>query len=68
VRVPVLMIHSKDDKYVLPENMDRIYAELGTSDKTKLYITESGHVVPRDAARESAFTASAEFISRIEKS
>jgi carboxylesterase len=68
VRVPVLMIHSKDDKYVLPENMDRIYAELGTSDKTKLYITESGHVVPRDAARESAFKATVEFISRIEGS
>src|SRR6266545_2885177 len=49
VRVPVLMIHSKDDHYVLPENLERIYADLGASDKTKLYITGSGHVVSRDA-------------------
>jgi carboxylesterase len=65
VRVPVLMIHSRDDKYVLPENMEHIYSDLGTSDKAKLYVTGSGHVVPRDAARESAFKAAAEFIDRI---
>ncbi|MBI5840927.1 MAG: alpha/beta fold hydrolase [Chloroflexi bacterium] len=68
VRVPVLMIHSKDDQYVLPENMEHIYSSLGASDKTKLYITGSGHVVPRDAARESAFKAAAEFINRLEHS
>ena len=67
-RVPVLMIHSKDDQYVLPENMERIYSSLGASDKTKLYITGSGHIVPRDAARESAFKAAAEFINRLEHS
>jgi esterase/lipase len=65
VRVPVLLIHSRDDKYVLSENMEHIYSDLGTSDKTKLFITESGHVLPRDAARESAFKAAAEFICRI---
>ncbi|MEW6400800.1 MAG: alpha/beta fold hydrolase [Chloroflexota bacterium] len=68
VRVPVLMMHSKDDTYVLPENLEHIYAEIGTSDKTRLYLTGSGHVVPRDAARESAFKAAAEFILRIERS
>ncbi len=67
VRVPVLMIHSKDDHYVLPENLERIYADLGASDKTKLYITGSGHVVSRDAARESIFKVAAEFILRIEQ-
>lgn len=67
VRVPVLMIHSKDDNYILPENMEHIYAELGNSDKTKLYVTGSGHVVSSDAARESAFKATADFILRIEQ-
>jgi carboxylesterase len=68
IRVPVLLIHSKDDGYVPPENMEKIYSELGVPDKTKLYITGSGHVVPRDAARESVFKAAAEFIQRIEGS
>lgn len=66
VKVPTLLIHSKDDGYVLPENMEHIYAELGASDKTKLYITGSGHVVPRDAARHQVFETALNFIRRIE--
>jgi esterase/lipase len=65
VNVPVQLIHSKDDRYVLPENMEHIYADLGTSDKMKLYITGSGHIVTRDAAREEVFKSAGEFISRI---
>ena len=66
VDAPVLLIHSKNDTYVLPENMEHIYADLGTSDKTKLYMTESGHVVTRDADRERVFAAASEFICRVE--
>ena len=66
IRVPVLLIHSKDDDYVLPDNIDLIYDDLtNASDKTKLYLTGSGHVVPRDAARRQAFQAALEFIQRI---
>jgi carboxylesterase len=66
VDVPVLLIHSKDDKYVLPENMDMIYDDLKkSSDKTKLYITGSGHVVTRDAARRQVFESAVEFIQRV---
>ena len=69
VQVPVLMMHSKDDGYVLPENIELLYADLANaSDKTKLYITESGHVIPRDAARQQAFQFALEFIQRIELS
>ncbi|MBI3174301.1 MAG: alpha/beta fold hydrolase [Chloroflexi bacterium] len=68
VKVPTLLIHSKDDTYVLPENMERIYADLGTSDKVKAYITGSGHVVPRDAARLQAFELALDFIRRVERS
>ncbi|GAB4505669.1 MAG: alpha/beta fold hydrolase [Anaerolineales bacterium] len=66
VQVPALLIHSRNDTYVPPENMEQIYAALGASDKTKLYITEAGHVVTRDAAREEVFRAAAEFICRVE--
>ena len=69
VTVPVLLMHSKDDTYVLPENMERIYSGLvNARQKTKLYITGSGHVVTRDAAREQVFQSSLEFIQRIEAS
>ena len=66
VNVPVLLMHSRDDRYVLPENMELIYADLiNTSDKTKLYITGSGHVVTRDAARQQVFESALEFIRRV---
>jgi carboxylesterase len=68
VKKPVLLIHSQDDSYVLPVNVDKIYDELvNVSDKTKLYVAESGHVVTRDAARERVFEAAAEFIRKVEK-
>ncbi len=66
IKVPVLLIHSKNDTYVQPENMEHIYADLTTPDKTKLYVTEAGHVVTRDAARNEVFEAAANFILRTE--
>ena len=67
INVPVLLIHSKDDKYVLPENMELIHnALVNTSDGPKLYITGSGHVVTRDAARHQVFESALEFIGRVE--
>lgn len=67
IDVPVLLIHSKDDRYVPPENMELIHADLKkTSDKTKLYVTGSGHVVTRDAARRQVFESVLEFVRRVE--
>ena len=69
VNKPVLLIHSRDDTYVLPENMEKIHAGLvNTTDKTKAYITGSSHVVTRDAARQQVFEMAREFIRRIEMS
>jgi carboxylesterase len=66
VRVPVLLVHSKDDRYVLPENMEMIFADLkNASDKTKVYVTGSGHVVTRDAARHQVFDTARQFIERV---
>jgi carboxylesterase len=67
VRVPVRLIHSRDDKYVLPENMEMIYADLvNAPEKTKVYVTGSGHVVTRDAARHQVFESALEFIQQVE--
>lgn len=69
VDVPVLLIHSSDDTYVKPENIEMIHADLkNASDKTKLYITGSCHVVTRDAARRQVFESTLDFIQRVGKS
>jgi carboxylesterase len=66
VNVPVLLIHSKDDTYVLPENMEKVYAALvNVSDRNKLYVTGSSHVVTRDAARHQVFESVLTFIQRV---
>lgn len=63
VNKSVLLIHSKNDKYVAPENMEMIYNGLtNTADKTKMYVTESGHVVTSDAERYRVFELAREFI------
>jgi len=67
IRVPVRLIHSKDDKYVLPENMEMIYTDLvNAPEKTKVYVTGSGHVITRDAARRQVFVSALEFLRRVE--
>ncbi|NJC98131.1 MAG: hypothetical protein C3F07_13745 [Anaerolineales bacterium] len=66
VNVPVLLMHSKDDTYVLPENMELIHSDLtNASDTTKLYITGSSHVVTRDAARQQVFESALAFIQQV---
>jgi carboxylesterase len=66
LNVPVLLMHSKDERYILPDSIEDIYARLvNLSDKTKLYITGSGHVLPRDASREQVFQSALEFIQRV---
>lgn len=67
VNVPVMLMHSKDDKYVAPENMELIYEQMVKVPlKRKLYITGSGHILPRDAARQQVFESTVEFIRSIE--
>jgi len=67
INMPVCLIHSKDDGYVLPENMEKIYDGLvNASDKTKHYVAGSGHVVTRDAARGQVFEIARDFIKRVE--
>jgi len=66
VTAPVLLMHSRDDKYILPENMEKIYAALiHAKERTKLTIAGSGHVVTRDAARQQVFESVLEFIQRV---
>ena len=63
--MPVQLVHSRNDTYVLGENMEKIYADLGTADKEMMWVTESGHVIPREPAKEEVFPKAAEFIRRV---
>jgi carboxylesterase len=62
VTAPVLLIHSKDDQGVAPENMEKIYAALGSQQKAMLWIENSGHAITCDQQRTQVFKAAYDFI------
>jgi carboxylesterase len=65
VSAPVLLVHSRQDGDIPPENMELIYQDLGSADKQMLLVENSGHNIPRDAERERVFRAAHEFIQRV---
>jgi carboxylesterase len=66
IQKPALLIHSRDDNYVVKDSLQQIYAHLGTPDKDMLWIEGSGHVITRDAQRQTVFRAATDFVSRVE--
>lgn len=68
IRKPVLLIHSKNDTYVPYEHLEQIYESLINAPvREKAYVTESGHVVTRDAERQRVFELAWDFIERMER-
>ena len=67
VKVPVLLIHSRDDDYVVKDSMDSIYDLLGSTDKEKLWVEGGGHVITEEPTRHKVFDAAARFIERVSR-
>jgi carboxylesterase len=67
IHAPVLLINSKDDPVVTPEerHLELIFEGLGSQEKQSLWIEQSGHVIPRDAQREQVFQAVGNFVNRL---
>jgi carboxylesterase len=66
IKVPVLLIHSRDDDYVVKDSMPLIYEHLATPDKHMLWIEGSGHVITEEPKREQVYKAAADFVQRVE--
>jgi carboxylesterase len=65
VTIPVLLIYSRDDDYIVKNSMDCIYTELGSKDKNKLWVEGGGHVITEEPTRMVVFKAAADFIKRV---
>jgi carboxylesterase len=65
ISVPVLLIHSRDDDYVIKDSMQQIYDHLGTADKQMLWVAGGGHVITEEPTRQAVFDAAGEFIARV---
>ncbi|HXF69301.1 MAG TPA: alpha/beta fold hydrolase [Thermoflexus sp.] len=62
---PTLLIYSRSDRSVPPDQGWAIYHRLGSSDKTIHWLVRSGHVIPEDIEREEAFAQIDRFIRRV---
>jgi len=67
VTAPTLLIYSRDDTGVRPEDghADLIYAALGSPQKSLVWIEGSGHVITRDAARKVVFQTVSDFVNQV---
>jgi len=65
VTVPTLIIHSRNDTFVVPANAELLLSELGARDKKLLTIEGSNHLVTLDAARRQVFQAALAFVRRV---
>lgn len=65
VKVPALMVQSQGDHGIPAESMDTLYEKMGSRDKSKFWVENSGHVVIREPERELIFTEVKKFIKRI---
>jgi carboxylesterase len=67
VSAPTLLIYSRNDPTVKADDghMEQIYNSLGSRNKHSLWVENSGHVITRDAARQTVFQAVADFVSQI---
>ncbi len=62
VKIPVLLMQSREDTGILPDSMERIYERLGTSNKKMMWLEGGGHVVTREPCKGIVFQAAYEFI------
>ena len=65
VHVPALVLHSRNDDYVSPDNAERIYAALGSAQKRLVWVERSTHVVTLDAEREQVYQEVGRFVSEL---
>jgi len=65
ISVPVLLIHSRNDDYVIRDSMQQIYDHLTTPDKQMLWVEGGGHVITEEPTRERVFEAAAGFVKRV---
>lgn len=65
VKVPALMVQSHGDQGIPADSIDTIFAKISSTDKTRFWVENSGHVVIREPERELIFAEVKKFIKRI---
>ncbi len=65
VKIPALFVQSRQDQGIPAESLDTLYDKVSSTDKTKFWVENSGHVIIREPERELIFTEVKSFMKRI---
>ncbi len=67
VTAPALLIHSLDDNFIPPSDMQHFHDSLGSTEKRMVHVKNSNHIITCDAAREDVFRETVSFVAQIVK-
>jgi carboxylesterase len=67
VTAPALLIHSLDDNFIPPSDMQHIHNSLGSTEKRMVHLKNSNHIITSDAAREDVFRETEAFVAQLVK-
>lgn len=67
VTAPALLIHSLDDGFIPPSDMQHIHDSLGSTEKQMVHVQNSNHIITCDAAREDVFRETESFVTQFVK-
>ncbi len=65
VTVPTLILHSRNDTFVVPANAELLLSWLGAKNKKLLMVENSNHLITLDATRQQVFEAARAFVRRV---
>lgn len=66
IEAPALLMHSRTDRTVTPDNMERIYNALGSEQKEMVWWEDAEHVMTEDPQHQQAvFERVAAFVARV---
>lgn len=65
VKVPVLFVQSRQDQGIPADSLDTLYQSVSSTDKTRFWVENSGHVVIREPDREEIFKEVKRFLAHI---
>lgn len=66
ITIPVLLVQSKQDAAIPADSMDTLFQGMASTDKSKFWVENSGHVIIREPEREKIFVEVKSFLQRIE--
>lgn len=65
VTIPALLVQSHLDTSIPEESLEYFYEHISSTDKAKLWVKNSGHVIIREPDREEIFEAVKSFMKRV---